>query len=89
MYDGTVASLCPQTVGDTVWRIILWAAHQVEAETKCQVHCAAVTLYITMQTESNRCELQSAIMLPGGQTVHVLIEVLTPLQTQVWHCVDP
>ena len=42
-----------------------------------------------MQTEWNRCELQSAIMLPGVDTVHVFNKVLMPPQMQVLHCVDP
>ena len=36
-------------------------------------------LYFTMQTEWNRYELQSAIMLSGGQTEHVVNKLLPPL----------
>ena len=42
-----------------------------------------------MQTEWNRCELQSAIMLPGGQTVHVFNKLLAPPYMQVLQYVDP
>ena len=42
-----------------------------------------------MQTEWNMCELQSAIMLPGGQTLYVFNELVVPPYMQVLQYVDP